>query len=82
MMMQSAGVLMNGYIDITQSSVEAVAVQMEINGVERSEDFADQYSFAEGWAARHNREVWGTPECGMYSNTRTPSPCPKAGDNQ
>jgi hypothetical protein len=71
---------MNGYPDITQSSVEVATVQM--SGVERSEDFTDQYSFAEGWAARHNHELWGTPECGMYSNTRTPSPCPKAGDNQ
>jgi hypothetical protein len=59
---------MNGYTDMTRFSAKAVAVQVDMGDTERWKDFADEHFFGEGWAARHNAELWGTRPSGMYDS--------------
>jgi hypothetical protein len=45
--------------------VHAVAVLVEINGTRASEHLADENPFGDGWAPRHNQDIW-VVQNGMY----------------
>jgi hypothetical protein len=54
--------------------VDSATVQMEMEGMKRSEDFAEENLFAERWASRHNAELWGTGPSGMYDSAAAFAP--------